>query len=60
MYSLIEKDGAKVLIDSISLDLIRNAKLDFSNELIAQCFQIVDIPRASTHCGCGTSFQIKD
>ncbi len=54
---LIEKDGVGVLIDPVSLDFLRGAKIDFVDDLMGQAFRI-DNPNASSSCGCGTSFSI--
>ncbi|MGV6873702.1 iron-sulfur cluster insertion protein ErpA [Pseudochelatococcus sp. B33] len=53
----IEKDGAVVLVDSISLPYMEGSVLDFVDDLIGQSFKI-DNPHASASCGCGTSFSI--
>jgi len=54
---IIEKDGATVLIDSVSLDFLRGSRLDFVDDLMGQAFRI-DNPNATASCGCGTSFSI--
>ena len=54
---VLEKDGAKVLIDPVSLPFLSNAVIDFSQELIGARF-IIDNPTATSSCGCGTSFSI--
>jgi len=54
---LVEKDGARVLIDPVSLDFLAGAEIDFTDELIGQTFK-VNNPNATASCGCGTSFTI--
>ncbi|MBB3808426.1 iron-sulfur cluster insertion protein ErpA [Pseudochelatococcus contaminans] len=54
---VIEKDGAVVLVDSISLPYMEGSVLDFVDDLIGQSFKISN-PHASASCGCGTSFSI--
>ncbi len=54
---LIERDGAKVLIDEMSQQYMPGAVIDYTEELIAAAFKI-DNPLASANCGCGTSFSI--
>ncbi|MDN3719257.1 iron-sulfur cluster assembly accessory protein [Roseibium salinum] len=54
---VIEAPGATVLIDSISLQYMGGAEIDFVDDLIGQSFQIVN-PNAVAGCGCGTSFTI--
>lgn len=50
-------DKARVLIDSLSLEFMQGAEIDFVNDLIGQSFQINN-PNAVASCGCGTSFSV--
>lgn len=52
-------DGAKVVMDEPSLELLKGSKIDYTMELIGSQFKIVDNPKATSSCGCGTSFDIK-
>ncbi|MGG7644003.1 HesB/IscA family protein [Rhodovulum sp. YNF3179] len=52
---VLEQDGQKVVVDSVSLPFLENAVIDFSDELIGARFTI-DNPNAASSCGCGTSF----
>ncbi len=54
---VITKNGALVLIDSISLDFVRGAEIDFVEEMIGAAFKVKN-PNATASCGCGTSFSI--
>jgi len=54
---VIERDGATVLIDSVSLMYLTGSEIDFVDSLIGQSFQIHN-PNATASCGCGTSFSI--
>ena len=54
---VLEKDGQRVLVDSVSLPFLANAVIDFSEELIGARF-IIENPNASSSCRCGTSFSI--
>ncbi|WP_114965145.1 HesB/IscA family protein [Alkalilacustris brevis] len=54
---VIERDGLKVVVDSVSLPFLANAVIDFTEELIGARFTI-DNPNASSSCGCGTSFSM--
>lgn len=54
---MIEKDGAIVLVDSVSLPFVAGSTLDFVDNLMGQSFQIAN-PNATAACGCGTSFSI--
>jgi iron-sulfur cluster assembly accessory protein len=53
----VERDGATVLIDSISLGFMSGATLDFVDDLIGQSFKVQN-PLAKALCGCGVSFTI--
>jgi iron-sulfur cluster assembly accessory protein len=54
---VIERDGARVLVDPASLDLLGGAELHYANELMGSYF-LVRNPNATSSCGCGTSFSI--
>ena len=54
---VLEKDGARVLIDPVSLPFMADAEIDFADELIGARF-VVKNPNATSSCGCGTSFSI--
>ncbi|MCG6857768.1 MAG: iron-sulfur cluster insertion protein ErpA [Salaquimonas sp.] len=54
---VIERDGATVLVDPISLQYMAGSEVDFVNDLMGQSFQIRN-PNAVASCGCGTSFSI--
>jgi iron-sulfur cluster assembly accessory protein len=54
---VLERDGAVVLIDTISLEYMGGSEIDFVDDLMGQSFQIKN-PHAVAACGCGTSFSI--
>ena len=54
---VVERDGAKVLVDQVSLQYMDGSTLDFVDDLIGQSFKI-DNPQATASCGCGTSFSL--
>lgn len=54
---VIERDGARVVIDPVSLDLLRGSKIDFVDGLMGQMFKIEN-PQATASCGCGSSFAV--
>ncbi len=54
---VIERDGAVVLIDPVSLPFMGGSEIDFVDDLMGQSFQIHN-PNATASCGCGTSFSI--
>jgi iron-sulfur cluster assembly accessory protein len=54
---VIERDGAVVVIDPVSLPYMGGSEIDFVDDLIGQSFHIRN-PNATASCGCGTSFSI--
>jgi iron-sulfur cluster assembly accessory protein len=54
---VVTRDGATVLIDSVSLPYMDGSVIDFVDDLIGQAFKIEN-PNATASCGCGTSFSI--
>ncbi|MFC5386562.1 iron-sulfur cluster insertion protein ErpA [Aquamicrobium segne] len=53
----IERDGATVFVDDISLIYLGGSVIDFVDDLMGQSFQIRN-PNAVASCGCGTSFSL--
>lgn len=54
---VVERDGAVILIDPMSLDFLKGAEIDFVDDMIGQAFK-VNNPNATSSCGCGTSFSV--
>jgi iron-sulfur cluster insertion protein len=54
---VIERGGAKVLVDPASLDLLAGSELDYTDELMGSHFAVRN-PNAKSACGCGTSFSV--
>jgi Iron-sulfur cluster assembly accessory protein len=54
---VVERDGATVVVDSVSLQYIDGSVVDFVDDLIGQSFKIEN-PHATASCGCGTSFSL--
>ncbi|MCC6921126.1 MAG: iron-sulfur cluster insertion protein ErpA [Alphaproteobacteria bacterium] len=54
---LIERDGARVLIDPMSAEYLQGSEIDWVDALIGASFQIRN-PNAKSSCGCGTSFSL--
>ena len=52
-----QRDGATVVVDEVSLELLAGAEIDFVEDLMGAYFKI-DNPNATASCGCGTSFSI--
>lgn len=53
----IDKDGAKVVIDTTSHELVAGSELDFTQELVGSAFALKN-PNAASGCGCGNSFAL--
>ena len=54
---VLERSGAKVVIDQVSLGFLAGSEIDFVDDLIGASFRIKN-PKATASCGCGTSFSI--
>ena len=56
---VIEQNGAKVVVDNISADFLKEAESDYKNELIRSGFVIEKNPNADMSCSCLSSFSPK-
>ena len=54
---IIEKDGARVAIDPVSVPYMAGSEIDYVDDLIGASFKIHN-PNAVASCGCGTSFSL--
>jgi iron-sulfur cluster assembly accessory protein len=54
---VIEKGGARVLVDPVSLGLLTGSEIDYVDDLMGATFR-VNNPNATASCGCGTSFAV--
>jgi len=54
---VLEGQGQKVVVDTISLPFLENAGIDFTEELIGARV-VINNPKATSSCGCGTSFSM--
>lgn len=54
---VIERNGARIAIDGVSLPYMTGSEIDFADDLIGASFRIKN-PQATAACGCGTSFSI--
>ena len=50
-------DGVTLLVDEVSMDLVRGSAVDFVESLGGSAFQVTN-PNAAAGCGCGSSFAI--
>ena len=54
---ILEGQGQKVIVDTVSLPFLENAVIDFTEELIGARF-VINNPNVASSCGCGTSFSM--
>ncbi|MGE3770639.1 MAG: HesB/IscA family protein [Bdellovibrionales bacterium] len=52
---IFEHNGAKLVIDDMSLDLLKGSTLDYESGLMGAMFKVIN-PNAQGGCGCGNSF----
>ncbi|WP_404479551.1 HesB/IscA family protein [Novosphingobium sp. BL-52-GroH] len=55
--SVTETDGVRLVVDSVSLDLVSGCVVDFVESLGGAAFK-VENPNAAAGCGCGSSFSV--
>jgi iron-sulfur cluster assembly accessory protein len=54
---VIERDGARLFIDPVSLPFLLGSEVDWVDELIGAAFKVKN-PNAKSSCGCGVSFAV--
>jgi iron-sulfur cluster insertion protein len=54
---IIEKNGAKFVVDMMSAQYLTGSKLDYKTEKFDSQFVIIN-PNAKSTCGCGSSFNV--
>jgi iron-sulfur cluster insertion protein len=54
---VVERDGARALVDVVSMALVKGSEIDFVEELVGVQFRVRN-PNAKSSCGCGVSFSI--
>jgi iron-sulfur cluster assembly accessory protein len=54
---VVVRDGATVIVDPVSLEMIKGSELDFVDDLMGQSFKVKN-PNAVASCGCGVSFTV--
>ena len=54
---IAETNGVRLVVDPVSLELVRGSAVDFVEDLGAAAFKVTN-PNAQSGCGCGSSFSI--
>lgn len=54
---IVERDGARLFVDPVSLPFLLGSELDWTEALIGAAFKIKN-PNAQSSCGCGVSFSV--
>jgi iron-sulfur cluster insertion protein len=54
---VIEKPGATILIDAMSMQYLQGATIDYKEDLMSSSF-VIQNPQAQSTCGCGSSFSV--
>lgn len=55
--AVAEQGGVQLVVDSVSLDLVEGAEVDYVESLGGAAFR-VNNPMAASGCGCGSSFSV--
>jgi iron-sulfur cluster assembly accessory protein len=50
-------DGVTLVVDPVSLDMVRGSAVDFVEDLGGAAFRVTN-PNAASGCGCGSSFSV--
>lgn len=54
---IVERDGARLVVDKTSLELLQGSEVDYSESLMEAGFKVKN-PNAVSSCGCGSSFAV--
>jgi iron-sulfur cluster insertion protein len=55
--AVTETDGVRLVVDPVSLELVKGSAVDFVEELGGAAFRVIN-PNAQSGCGCGSSFSV--
>jgi iron-sulfur cluster insertion protein len=54
---VFERDGVRLVVDEVSLDLLAGSEVEYDDGLMAAHFTVRN-PNATASCGCGSSFSV--
>jgi len=54
---IVETDGVQLVVDPMSLELVKGSAVDFVEDLGGAAFKVTN-PNAQSGCGCGSSFSV--
>jgi len=54
---VVERSGVKFIVDSMSMQYLQGATIDYKEDLNGAGF-VISNPNAETSCGCGSSFSV--
>jgi iron-sulfur cluster assembly accessory protein len=55
--TIAETDGVTLVVDPVSLELVKGSAVDFVEDLGGAAFRVTN-PNAQSGCGCGSSFSV--
>ena len=55
--AVAETDGVRLVVDPVSLELVKGSAVDFVEDLAGAAFRVTN-PNAQSGCGCGSSFSV--
>ena len=55
--TVAETGGVRLVVDPMSLELVRGSAVDFVEDLGGAAFKVTN-PNAASGCGCGSSFSV--
>ena len=55
--TIAETDGVQLVVDPVSLELLKGSAVDFVEDLSGAAFKVTN-PQAASGCGCGSSFSV--
>jgi iron-sulfur cluster insertion protein len=55
--AIAETDGVKLVVDPVSLELVKGSAVDFVEDMGGAAFKVLN-PNAQSGCGCGSSFSV--